>query len=227
MNYQMENINVLTVKFKNDIRQDQIPLLRGAIIHAMDETNILFHNHEEDGFRYLYPLIQYKRINGCAAIVCIGDGTVAIGDFFANCNLDVRLGDEEVETLQVDRVDASKVLIQPWDDMFSYHLRKWLPLNSTNFVQFQQTEGVVERCAMLQRILTGNILSMAKGLGIHFDKEVKCVITNIDEQRMTNYKGTRMTSIDLVFSSNVSLPDYIGLGKGVSTGHGIVTKIKK
>jgi hypothetical protein len=94
-------------------------------------------------------------------------------------------------------------------------------------VQFQQTEGVVERCAMLQRILTGNILSMAKGLGIHFDKEVKCVITNIDEQRMTNYKGTRMTSIDLVFSSNVSLPDYIGLGKGVSIGHGIVTKIKK
>jgi hypothetical protein len=33
-----------------------------------------------------------------------------------------------------------------------------------------------------------------------------------------------MQAFDVEFKTNVSLPDYIGLGKGASTGFGVVVK---
>ena len=68
----MQNdIHILVIRFKNEISLLEIPFFRGAILHALHgEANVLFHNHvDESSFRYSYPLIQYKRIQGKAAIV--------------------------------------------------------------------------------------------------------------------------------------------------------------
>ena len=81
----MQNdIHILVIRFKNEISLLEIPFFRGAILHALHgEANVLFHNHvDESSFRYSYPLIQYKRIQGKAAIVCLKEGTEAIGHFF-------------------------------------------------------------------------------------------------------------------------------------------------
>lgn len=76
------NLNVLVVQFTNELKQTNIPYFRGAVIAALGEqADVLFHNHTENGFRYAYPLIQYKRVKGKAAIVCIKDGTEQIGRF--------------------------------------------------------------------------------------------------------------------------------------------------
>lgn len=78
-------INTLIVKFKKQIPQWEIPLFRGAIIEAASDCNcLLFHNHQGDGFRYGYPLIQYKCIRGQASLVCVGEGVEEIGAFFRN-----------------------------------------------------------------------------------------------------------------------------------------------
>lgn len=70
----MQNpVKTLVIKFNNEIYPDEIDCFRGAVIHAMDGANVLFHNHLEGaGLRYSYPLIQYKRIHRKAAIVCVG-----------------------------------------------------------------------------------------------------------------------------------------------------------
>ena len=66
----MNYTNILTIKFSNHISKEEIPLFRGAVISTLEQNNILFHNHNDDNsLRYSYPLIQYKRIGGCAAIV--------------------------------------------------------------------------------------------------------------------------------------------------------------
>lgn len=72
----MNNINTLLVQFKNEISRREIPIFRGCVNSTMENANILFHNHiNDDELRYRYPLIQYKQINKCASIVCIGEGT--------------------------------------------------------------------------------------------------------------------------------------------------------
>jgi len=50
-------------------------------------------------------------------------------------------------------------------------------------------------------------------------------ITQLDEPRTQYYKGVRLLSFDAEFKTNVSLPDYIGLGKGVSLGMGTITNM--
>ena len=215
---------ILTVRFANGIAREEVPLFRGAVINSMEGAGILFHNHAgDDKLRYAYPLIQYKRINQKAAIVCIGEGTEAIGEFFAASNFDVTLGDRAI-SLEVEQVKASHTLVQVWDSQFAYHLRRWLPLNEDNYAKYNALDSLAERYAMLERLLTGNILSFAKGVGIHFDKQVQCRITAADEPRLTRYKGVKMMSFDVEFKSNVSLPDYVGLGKGVSLGYGTVVR---
>ena len=67
------NVNTLLIRFQNEIANNEVAMFRGAIINAVDNSDVLFHNHTDgDGFRYAYPLIQYKRINRKAAITCIG-----------------------------------------------------------------------------------------------------------------------------------------------------------
>lgn len=215
-------IRYLTLKFNNKIAHHELPLVRGAINETLhDKSSVLFHNHEGDGFRYAYPLIQYKRINQQASLVCINEGTEAVGLLLMRGNFVCRLGENEVE-LEIDAVKAGQALIQTWDSAFAYHLRKWLPLNQDNYDEFQKLEGIAEKCSFLERILIGNILSMGKGLGVHFEKEITCKITQLSEPRLMKLKGIKMMAFDVEFKSNVSLPDYFGLGKGASLGFGMV-----
>lgn len=220
----MERIKVLTVRFVNEIMREEVPLFRGAIINAMEDANLLFHNHEEDGrLRYAYPLIQYKRINQKAAIVCLGEGTEAIGQFFSSCNFDLKLGERLVK-LEVETVNAHQHLIQIWDSEFTYHIRRWLPLNQDNYAAYCKEESLAAKYALLERLLTANILSFAKGIGVRFEGQVVTRIIQMDEPQTQNYKGVKLMSFDAEFKSNVSLPDYIGLGKGVSLGMGTVVR---
>ena len=220
----MEKVKVLVVRFSNEIMREEIPLFRGAIVNAIENADLLFHNHEEGGqLRYSYPLIQYKRINQKAAIVCLGEGTDAIGQFFSSCNFDVALGERQVK-LEVESVNAYQHLIQIWDSEFTYHIRRWLPLNKKNYAAYCKEESLASRYAMLERLLAANILSFAKGMGIHFEGQVAARITQMDEPRLQYYKGVKLMSFDAEFKTNVSLPDYIGLGKSVSLGMGIVVR---
>lgn len=222
-------IKTLIIRFKNELRTSEIPFFRGAVLSrvAGSPHDVLFCGHTEDGLRYSYPLIQYKRIGGKAALVCMGEGVESIGEFFSSCDFDLQIGNREPERFEIDSVDAKQIVVQAWDDTFRYTLRKWLPLNSDNYREFQQLEGLAVRAEFLQRILVGNILSMCKGLDIYLEREVKCEILHLEEPRAIKYKGVKMQSFDVEFRTNVSLPDFCGLGKGTSLGMGMVKMMKK
>ena len=88
---------------------------------------------------------------------------------------------------------------------------------------FSSLESLQEKCAFLERLLVGNILSFAKGVGIFFDSEVEASIVDIEMMGQYKFKNVNMLGFDVVFSTNVSLPQYVGLGKGVSLGFGMIT----
>lgn len=221
------SLNILLLRFSNPIYTSEIPMFRGAIVKAVEQSGIdLFHNHTDEGLIYRYPLIQYKRIHQKAAIVCIGEGTEAIGQFFSSCNFNVNIGDRHVE-LEVESIKANKTIVQVWDSPFCYTIRKWLPFNKENYEQYLQLESLADKYALLERLLIGNILSFAKGVGIHFEKQVECKITESSEPLSIVHKGVKLMGFDVAFKTNVSLPDFIGLGKGVSVGKGMVKRMER
>lgn len=217
--------NMLVVCFTNHLTVVEIPYFRGAVLAALgNQTDLLFHNHTNDGFRYAYPLIQYKSIHGKAAIVCIGEGTGRIGNFFTHLHEPLKIGNREM-VLELENIKSSAPLIQVWNANFLYSLRKWLPLNQENRNKYESMNDLNERILFFEKILTGNILSFAKGLGIHFEKQVTCGITQLEEKGVMRHKKINFETFDIEFWSNVSLPNYIGLGKGVSHGFGTCIRI--
>lgn len=220
----MTKIKTLTIQFDTPLHRSEIPLFRGAVIAAIPSSNILFHNHNGTALRYAYPLIQYKRIGGKAAIVCIGDGVDAVGEFFAaNSNKTLTIGREE-RGFPLGRVNAFHTEVQCWDTSFEYRIRDWLPLNAKNFKTFSKTDSLIERMKMLEKILTGNILSFAKGIGIQITSNIKVSITTVENIREVRYKRIPLRCMDIQFKSNISLPDFVGLGKHSSVGFGIITR---
>lgn len=79
-----KEISTLTVLYNTKIRNHEISLFRGAVLKSLgNKANVLYHNHTgEKTFRYAYPLIQYKRLKGNAAIVCVEEGADMIQLFF-------------------------------------------------------------------------------------------------------------------------------------------------
>jgi len=219
----MNRIKTLTITFNNNLAKYEIAKFRGAVIASLDSKDILFHNHKQDNYRYAYPLIQYKSLRGKAAIVCIGEGTEAIGNFFAAGNHDITMG-ERHETLQVSNVDASNTVVQCWDTALHYHISDWIPLNSDNYRIYAQTEGMVQRLQMLEGILVGNILSFLKTMDIHLEQQLQCSITHLQPRNPVKIKNIKMTCMDVDFATNISLPDNIGLGKHASLGLGTTTR---
>lgn len=220
-------IRTLTVLTDTEIQQKEVPLFRGAVLNCLGEkASILFHNHmEENKFRYSYPLIQYKRIHGKAAIVCIEEGADVIGQFFFKYASSFNIGERQV-SCHVEKVIPSKILVQTWQQSFNYHVNCWLPLNSANYQTYISTESVVERMVLLEKILKGNLLAMLKGINIHLEDLLEASITNISEPYAIENKGVRLMAFNLDFSSNLSIPNNIGIGKNASLGYGTVHQVK-
>lgn len=216
----------MLVRFRNELASYEVPAFRGAVIHKVPASLTLFHNHIEDKFRYRYPLIQYKRINGKAAIVCVGEGTEDIGNFFANQNLDMEISGRK-ERFEIDSITANRWILQLWESDFPYTLRKWLPFNTSNYAAYRQLEGITERAELIEHILTGNMLSMCTGLNTHLESHISYKLLQIKEQKVYDFKGVKMLGLDISFKTNLFMPDYIGLGKGASLGFGMIEQIEK
>ena len=219
-------IRTLTIYYDTEIDSKEIPLFRGAVLKSLgDKANVLYHNHTgEDTFRYSYPLIQYKRLNGKAAIVCVEEGVDLVGQILSSLYGTMFLGQRET-FCQVAEVKASKTPIEMEESMSAYQLSHWLPLNGRNYRLYQSAEEFVDKVKILERVLTGNILSFLKGVGIHVDDHLRLGITEILKHQVVSYKQVRLMSFDLTFKSNISLPAFIGIGKNASIGNGIIRKI--
>ena len=218
-----EWVQLLFILFKTPVTEREISSFRGAVIHSLQNNSLLFHNHDGEGFRYAYPLIQYKSIKGNAALVCINQGAKDVNDFFDSNTSVLNLRNHKVE-LKIDEVMPIVHHVHISEQMIPYRLKKWIPLNSDNYEEYRKLDSMVERIYFLEKVLTGNILSFAKGVGVRFAEQVKCTITDISSTYQTKVKRVPMQCFDIHFKSNVSLPNFIGLGKHASINFGVVTQ---
>ena len=165
-------------------------------------------------------------INRRPAIVCVDYGVDEIHKFFENQDWSIKISDRWLD-MKIDRLNMNQFTMNVWDKMFSYNIKNWIALNTENYQKYQKLEGIVEQTRFLEKKLTGNILSFAKGIEWTVDKPIKLNITKLIDTRPVNLKKQKMMGFNLDFKCNVFLPNYIGLGKSISLGYGNVREIKK
>ena len=224
----VKSIRTLTVFYDTEISCKEIPLFRGAVIKSLgNKANVLYHNHTgKETFRYSYPLIQYKRLNGKAAITCVEEGVDIIGQFLSEGMKSLMLGDRVVES-RILKVVPSRIAVQLWKASFTYELKRWLPLNEKNYHFYQLAENDQERKELLEKVLKGNLLSMLKGLNIFVEEELRVRIVFLDKPYIIYYKGIALMSFNIKFESNLSIPNNVGIGKNASIGYGVIHQEQK
>ena len=222
----MTEIKQTIIRLSGQLTHGEIPLLRGAVMDLAGNEPA-FHNHADDSSSlYRMPAIQYKLLDGAPAIVgvnCHDPGADALERLFTSGNMyELRIG----RNMRHFRVESKQILFPALCDMPGerqrYVLRNWLPLNQENYRRYRQTDSLAERIALLDRTLVGNILSLYKSFDVIFKENISAYIVSILSEREALYKDVKMTTMDIVFDTNVIIPSALSIGKGASRGFGVV-----
>jgi hypothetical protein len=222
----VKKIRLLSVIFDTEIKSFEIPAFRSAIIGKTGNDNLLFHNHlNGKAFLYKYPLIQYKQIGKHPALICIEQGVDEIHKYFENKNWDISLSGRTL-SMKISYLNMNQFNMQVWESTFQYSIRSWIALSQENYPRYKALGTETERIEMLQRTLTANIISFAKGIEWDIDRKIELKITSAPVARPVTLKGHKVIGFDLDFRTNVFLPNHIGLGKSVSLGFGNVKQLK-
>lgn len=218
MEERLKHLRILTIPFDTKNYQSS----EGAIIHLTKEKNAFFHNHSETEVINQYPKIQYKKIRGKAALICIDEGTEAIHDFFAGFHEPFIFGTEQRE-LKVEDIKAHSFNVGVWDNSFEYQLANWLPLNQENYQKYNEVESYHEKMQILESVLLSNVLTFCEGIEVNAERPIKAAITRIVNEKKIMYKGTLMQAYDVDIKTNFLMPNFIGLGKGSGLGYGVIS----
>ena len=204
-----------------NLRPSQIHKFRGFVGNEFKEHDLI-HNHDEKGNPiYRYPLIQFKLIDKTPAIIAIRDKAVKIfSEIFMKLDRIV-IEDTVIPVFEKD-LKVEEVDFGYSDEIFMYEFASpWIGLNQKNFKKYNDA-GNDEKNEILKKVMTGNILSMAKYLDCRLSKDEIIKIDHKLKKIKVNLKGKSMTAFTGIFKTNFCLPDYLGIGKSVSRGFGAV-----
>lgn len=195
--------------------------LRGFFANTFSTIN-LFHNHEDSGKSiYRYSKIQYRFFNNRPTVLAFGDAVELIKTSYDQFN-SIQIGSFNYPIMEKQLVFEEQELSLSDDIHYYEFFTPWFALNQDNYKTYKQLTSLKEKDQLLERILTTNILNMAKALDYYVDKKlelqlfVKPVKSCVKDINIITFKGN--------FKANMVIPDYIGLGKSVSRGFGTIIK---
>jgi len=205
-----------------ELQQRDAHKLRGYFGNLFKERSTLLHNHMGNGeYRYHYPLVQYKVLENVPLLVGLNEGARLLTELFL-----------EIEELNIDgktipvhhkHIENRMLEIGISDQKQTYDFESlWMGLNQKNHQKYL-VSTLDERKRLLERILTGNLLSFFKYADLFVEEHIQVDGKFIEKQ--TRFKNRKMLAFDGAFEANVTLPDYIGLGKSVARGFGTIKHV--
>jgi hypothetical protein len=192
--------------------------LRGFMAHLFANISE-FHHHSDSS--YHYPLIQYKRVNGKLSVMGIEQFADIVYDSMVNLDHITT----ERQKILLNNIELKNTIYHPKQELKKYKfLSPWIALNEKNYPIYKSLRKDGQKI-FLEKILVGNILSMLKGLNIFIDFKIIVTIKNFKTVTTTAHQN-KFAGFFCQWESNLILPDYLGLGKSVSKGFGVVTRMK-
>ena len=169
--------------------------------------------------KFLYPRVQVKILNEQIYIVGINEGVDSIKaiakkmDFLDFGNITFQILDNEIEEHQ-NR-------FQPVTKLIRYRfVTPWVALNQTTGYRYRNLNNA-DRVNFLNRLLGQNIVFMAREMGMELEENIFTKVTlsslfprQVDENNWGAFDGE--------FRANFVLPNYLGIGNGITRGYGTI-----
>ncbi len=209
----------LTLEPKNPVRFS-LDELRAFLLRELAEY-LRLHPDKADGFIHRYPVVQCRQIKNTLMVMGINEGAEflkhwsdegnEIGTAENTCTIREKSPALQEEEFGVSRTPQSYEFITPW-----------LPFSQENNRKFYLLKGKEERDAFIRTMLVGNIFTLSKSLGYIVPGPVTADINmHFQKERID---GASVITLSGKFSLPFVIPDYLGIGRFVSAGYGVVHK---
>lgn len=219
----MLNLPQTIIRFPEiQLRTRDAHKLRGYFGRLFQERSELLHNHMGNGeYRYEYPQVQYKVIDRTPLLVGISEGAELLGELFLKIReLDI---DGQTYPVRQKNIEGRQTEIGITGDSHTFRFETlWMGINQKNHERYIGGDDLKKQ-HLLERILIGNCLSFFKSMDHFVEEQIQ--VKGTFKERSTRFKNNRMLAFEGMFSTNLMLPDYIGLGKSVARGFGTIKRV--
>lgn len=226
----IKNLRLLSVVFDTQIEPWELAGFRGAVAHKVGLEHDWFHNHDNSQspgkLIYRYPLIQYKLHRLQPMLLCLEHGVEEVQRFFMQPDWSLNIKGKK-HAMRVKQLDVKQYKLCVLQHRVNYRIHNWMALNQENFEAYQKIRGLRDQLAFLEQILVGHILGFATGVGWELGKHLRVQILEKRDDKFISFKGVKMKAFNFSFEANVFLPNFIGLGKGISHGFGVIKSERK
>jgi len=218
MSSKYPNVKTIAVRVFTDKPVRKTPYqVKGVLMNQFPDEEIVPMLDGSYRQQFLYPRVQVKVLNEQIYIVGINEGVDPIKsiakkmDFMDFGNITFQVLDSEIEE-HSDR-------FQPVSKLIRYRfVTPWVALNQTTGHRYRSLNNA-DRVNYLNRLLGQNIVFMAREMGMELEENIFTKVTlsslfprPVDENNWGSFDGE--------FRANFVLPNYLGIGNGITRGYG-------
>ncbi len=204
----------------------EVPAIRASILKALAAPQLLgTGGADQPSFYELVagPLVQFqaRSSHGAYQLVVQGLGRESRSLKSALKELPF-VYDGKKMTLQVGQTHCRAFRLRDDERWYHYRLFNYQPLRTTDVQEFQMTPEKT-RLALLAGKVAGHLtqfyrLAAGRTLVPHLAD------LQLIRQKEVRVQGCPLLGFDLAFTTNVFLPEYVGLGPGARRGLGVVRR---
>ncbi|MFP4459009.1 MAG: CRISPR-associated endonuclease Cas6 [Candidatus Zixiibacteriota bacterium] len=216
---QIEKIRIKELKIftKPSFRENGEGLRLAINSKWQDNPNL--HGHDENGKSlFRLPPVRYIPYEN-PVLVATEAGFAELENIYDSIGEKLRVYSNEYKII------ASEIKDREYDfgtddELHSYRsISPWFALNSKCYDEYMRHGSFEKKSQLLQKVLVGNMLSLAKGLDIWVKEKLFVKIDSFDEVKL-QLKGNPFLAFKANFTGNIILSDKLGIGKHVSLGFG-------
>ena len=221
MNPNTSNINSVVVKIKTDRPVQKTPYqVKGVLMKTFPNEEIVPMLNGSYRKKYLYPRIQVKILDEEILIVGLNQGVDPILKIHEKIK-DLNFGDITFEVLDKSVVEESESF------MFTSNLQKyefvsnWVALNANTSKQFDAKNNK-DKLQFLNNLIAKNIVFISQDIGFELPENIysQIIVSSLEATKM-DQNGWR--AFDGNFTTNLVMPDYLGIGNGITRGFGTIS----
>ncbi len=169
--------------------------------------------------KFLYPRVQVKILNEQIYLLGLNEGVEPIMSLVDKFDF-LDFGNITFQVLGAD-VDKNDNRFQPTNRLIRYRfITPWVALNQITGSRYRFLNNA-ERAVFLNRLLGQNIVFLAREMGMEIKKKVytKTSLTSLFPKPVDEHNWGAFTG---EFRTNFVLPNYIGVGNGITRGYGTI-----
>ena len=218
MSLQYQEIPTINVRLITDKPVRKTPYqVKGVLMKQFPNEEIVPMLNGTYREKFLYPRVQVKILNEQIYFIGIGEGVKPIKEIIKNLrtldfgNITFEITDNEIED--------SKQRFHPSSKLFRYRfVTPWVALNQSTGKKYRYLKNK-DRVNYLNKLLGQNIVFLSRELGIKLEKNIFTKI-NLSTLLPKKLEENNWAAFDGEFETNFILPNFIGIGNGITRGYG-------